>query len=350
MCAVEESPQLLRGRLGGSSLTPTIGMPPLFLYLTLACTAMLACRSATTLGEGYLAGSGGVRIFYRVVGNGPDTIVTIHGGPGGDMDNIAPDLERLATRHVVIYYDQRGGGRSELPADTILLHARYFVEDLETLRRHFGLGRMNLLAHSFGPVLAARYAQEHPDHVARMIFVGAIGPRRADAASYGRTMYARMQPATRDSIIALVEALLTGAAPDPVITCRAYEQLMHRAALEEGDSTTPKGGSCTAPPEAVKYAHRYTSQVTFASLGKWDYTGALGRVSAPLLVIYGDRDPSPVSSQRAWAAALPQGRLLVIPGAGHGPHVGRPDMFFPAVDTFLSGRWPGGAVSVHRDD
>jgi hypothetical protein len=32
--------------------------------------------------------------------------------------------------------DQRGGGRSELPADTILLDARYFVEDLEAVRRH----------------------------------------------------------------------------------------------------------------------------------------------------------------------------------------------------------------------
>lgn len=196
---------------------------------------MLACGSATTPREGYLVGSGGVRIFYRVVGNGPDTIVSIHGGPGGDMNNIAPDLGRLGTRHVVIYYDQRGGGRSELPADTTLLDARYFVEDLEAV-------------------------------------------------------------------------------------------------------------PCTAPPEAVEYAHRYTSQITFASFGEWDYTGALRGVQAPLLVIYGDRDPSPVSSQRAWAAAVPRGRLLVIPGARHGPHVDRPDVFFSAVDTFLSGGWPEGGL------
>jgi proline iminopeptidase len=90
-------------------------MPAVFLWLTLVCAAMPACRSATTPREGYLAGSGGVRIFYRVVGNGPDTIVAIHGGPGGEMNNIAPDLDPLGTRHVIIYYDQRGGGRSDLP-------------------------------------------------------------------------------------------------------------------------------------------------------------------------------------------------------------------------------------------
>jgi proline iminopeptidase len=67
------------------------------------------------------------------------------------------------------------------PADTALRDARYFVEDLDALRRHFGLERMNLLAHSFGPVLAARYAQAYPDRVARMIFMGAIGPRHAEA-------------------------------------------------------------------------------------------------------------------------------------------------------------------------
>lgn len=302
--------------------------------------------------EGYLAGSGGVRIFYRVVGTGSDTVVAIHGGPGGDMENIAPDLGRLGTSHVVIYYDQRGGGRSELPADTTLLDARYFVEDLEALRRHFGLERMNLLAHSFGPVLAARYAQTYPDHVARMIFMGAIGPRRADAAAFGRAMYQRMDSATRDSAITLVQSLSSGTASDPVAACRAYEELVRvRPGSSAQDSfTLPKGDACRAPPKAVQYANRYTGQITLASFGEWNYMGALKRLSAPLLVIYGDRDQSPVSSQRAWAAAVPRGRLLVIPGATHWPHVDRPDVVFPAIDTFLRGHWPEGAAPIHPDD
>ena len=317
-------------------------MRPMMLYLALAAL-MLSCRSSDVRREGYFAGSGGIRIFYRVVGGGSDTVVVIHGGPGGDMNNIAPDLEQLAARRVVIYYDQRGGGRSELPADTSLLDAKYFVEDLEALRRHFGLERLNLLAHSFGPVLAARYAQTYPKRVARLIFLGAIGPRKADARAYGQTMYARMDSATRDSTIALVKALLTGTG-DALVACRAYEDLQNQWAVTQGDTTPNKGTICAAPPQAIRYAHVHTSQKTVESLGDWDYTEALGHVSAPLLVIYGDRDPSPISSQRAWAAAVPEGRLLVVPGARKGVHVDRPDLFFPAVDTFLSGRWPDGAV------
>jgi proline iminopeptidase len=209
---------------------------------------------------------------------------------------------------------------------------------------------MNLLAHSFGPVLAARYAQTYPEHVGRIVFMGAIGPRRADAAAFGRTMYERMDSATRDSSTALVKSLITGSTPDPLAACRAYEKLLRHADSVQGQVTGSRGTSCAGSREAVEYAHRYTSQITLTSFGNWDYTKALKQVQAPLLVIYGDRDPSPLSSQQAWSAAVPRGRLLVIRGAGHRPHVDRPDVFFPAVDSFLSGRWPQGAVPIRPND
>ncbi|WP_309890623.1 hypothetical protein [Archangium sp.] len=51
----------------------------------------------------------------------------------------------------------------------------------------------------------------------------------------------------------------------------------------------------------------------------------------------------PLEGAREWAASIPGARLLAIPGAGHAPHLERPDLFFPAVDAFLAGGWPEGA-------
>ena len=98
----------------------------------------------------------GVDLFYRVVGTGPDVLVMIHGGPGMDMGYMVPDFAPLAARHQLLFYDQRGGGRSELLRDdpALFTMARH-VADLEALRQRFGLQRMTLVAHSFGPAIAA---------------------------------------------------------------------------------------------------------------------------------------------------------------------------------------------------
>ena len=79
-----------------------------------------------------------------------------------DLESIAGDFATLGARHVVIFYDQRGAGRSTLPADTTRLSATQQVADLDAVRRHFGLTRVTLVAHSYGPLLAATYAIVHP--------------------------------------------------------------------------------------------------------------------------------------------------------------------------------------------
>lgn len=316
----------------------------LILILPLSLLAACAGASARTdpvPREGFVEGADGVRLYYRVAGSGPDTVVALHGGPGVGHEVLAPDLGPLEARHTVIYYDQRGGGRSGLP-DTALLGMDRFVEDLEAVRRHFAMERMTLLAHSFGPLVAASYARAYPERVERMVFAGAIGPRRADGNAYARAT-ARRDTARERRWQGIIRRLLTGTAQDAVDACREYEAMNREAAAAEG-RPRPRGTSCDAPAQAVQYGYRYTSQITPRRLGDWNFTGALRNLRAPLLVITGDRDETPLAGHRAWAAAVPHGRLLVIPGAGHGPHVDAPDVYFSAVDAFLAGGWPAGAV------
>ena len=312
----------------------------LLLPLVAAC-ATAAVQSAVPR-EGFIEGADGVRLFYRVAGSGAVTIVALHGGPGVGHEVLAPDLEPLAARHTVIFYDQRGGGRSGLP-DTTLLGMDRFVEDLEAVRRHFGMERMTLLAHSFAPLIAASYARTYPERVERMIFLGGLGPRREDAIAFGQTRAAQRDSAQTARWREIVQRFRSGTPAEAVEACRESWKMMHDIVVAQG-WPRPRGTSCNAPAEAVLYGYRYTSQVLPRGLGAYDFTREMGGVRAPLLVITGDRDETPVPAHRAWAAAVPNGRLLVIPGGGHYPHVEDPEIFFPAVDVFVAGGWPEGAV------
>src|SRR5689334_22858504 len=159
--------------------------------LALVSLAMPAGAQKPT--EGYVAAGDSIRLFYRVVGRGTDTLIAIHGGPGVDLESIYGDFAPLTEQHVVIFYDQRGAGRSTLPRDTTILSAATQISDLDAVRRRFKLDRVVLVAHSYGPLLPATYAIAHPDHVRGMIFFGPVPPRRGDFFQrFGRTLLSRM--------------------------------------------------------------------------------------------------------------------------------------------------------------
>src|SRR5207248_7381684 len=112
----------------------------------------------------------GVQLFVHEEGAGPPVIV-VHGGPGLDSNYLAPDLQPLSQAHRVIYYDQRGSGRSTL---SNRVTADMLVSDLDALRQRLRLSKIALLGHSWGSGLAALYAAAHPESVSRLVLVSSM--------------------------------------------------------------------------------------------------------------------------------------------------------------------------------
>ena len=312
----------------------TLGVASLAIVL-LACGATPPPSAEPRVTEGLIEGDGAA-LFYRMVGTGPDVLVMIHGGPGMDMGYMVPDFAPLAEHHRLLFYDQRGGGRSaHLRDDPALYTMAHHVADLEALRRRFGLERVTLVAHSFGPAIAASYAIAHPERVARMIFLGPVPPRAGDLwKRYGETVDRRLTPDERAELARLEAAMVHGA--DPVAACRAYWAIAVKPRLARPElASRVTGDFCGAGAEAIQSGMGIAGPHTQTSLGDWDFGPGLAAVRAPTLILHGEADAIPMDLVEGWTTALPDAKLVKIPGASHFPYVERPDLVWPLIEEFL---------------
>jgi len=305
----------------------------------LGALASIIAPSVAEAQTGWVTTSDSARLYYRIVGHGADTIIAIHGGPGLDHETIFGDFAVLGDKHTVIFYDQRGGGKSTLPADTTTLVAARQVQDLDELRKHFGVARVTLVAHSYGPLLAASYAIAHPANVKRMVFFGPVPPRRGTFwQRFGQSVNARLD-STQRATMAEAGRRMTDPNGDTRDACRDYWAIGLRPRLAEPDRTLPllKSDMCATDPAGLRYGNRIGNRVIMASYGDWGLRPQLRASNVPTLVVHGEEESIPMDLVEEWVTSLPHARLLRVQRAAHFTYAERPELVWPAVERFLSG-------------
>ena len=256
----------------------------------------------------------GVQIFERRVGGGPAAVV-LHGGPGAHHDYLLPGFDALAAGRTLIYYDQRGGGRSAVPRD-VPVGWKEHVADLEALRSLWHLDRMPLVGYSWGALLALLYAIQHPDRVERLVLVSPAPTWREARARFEAIFAERnLAPALQEARRELRESGLREQDPD-VYQKRLFElsvtPYFHDASLAR--NLTP-----------FRVTGR-TQQDVWESLGEYDLRPALRSLHLPATVLHGDSDPIPADLAQATADAL-GAEFHLIARCGHVPYVERFDEF-----------------------
>ncbi|MEO7086680.1 MAG: alpha/beta hydrolase [Gemmatimonadaceae bacterium] len=288
---------------------------------------------------GWVTMSDSARLYYRVAGHGADTIIAIHGGPGMDHESIFADFAPLTKSHTVIFYDQRGGGKSTLPKDTSTLGAQRQVQDLDELRLHFGLAKVTLVAHSYGPLLAASYAIAHPNNVKKMVFFGPVPPYRADFwQRFGKSLNARLD-STQRRAMAAASRMMTSPGGDTKKGCRDYWAIATRPRLAEPDRTMSmiKSDLCATDAAGIRYGNVTSNHIIMNSYGDWDLRPQLKTLHIPTLIVHGEEDSIPMDMVEQWATSIPGARLFRVPRAAHFAYAERPDIVWPEVEAFLSG-------------
>jgi proline iminopeptidase len=269
-------------------------------------------------------------LFYEVVGAG-DAVVVVHGGPGLDHAYLRPGLDILANSLSLVYYDQRGTGRSEGPLGPDAINLDAFVGDIDRLREALGLDEVTVLGHSFGGLIAMAYALEHPESTRALLLLNTVepGPRWRDEA-------ASRAAAARTSADASELEEITGspgfAERDPAVMSRLYRvayrgTFKDRSRVEELNLELAANTARDGPDVA---------RLLGESLGDVDWWDRLSGLDVPTLVVHGRFDPTPVEMAEALVETLPSGRLALLE-SGHFPYVEAPGELVRVVRSFLAG-------------
>jgi len=271
-----------------------------------------------------------VPLYWAAWGSeGASRLVVLHGGPGAHHDYLLPQMLRLAERHDVLFYDQRGGGRSKYD-NLAPVTWRTQVDDLaRVVDELVPGGPLHLVGYSWGGLLALLYtlhaAEARGRAPASLTLIDPAPISRSYRATFEAEFLRRQQSAAVQALRAEVASSgLRERDPD------AYRQRAFELSVA-GYFYDPAASHGLTP-------FRVTGRVqqsVWESLGDYDLTPSLGGVACPTLVVHGREDPIPLASSEAAAAAIPGARLVVIERCGHVPYVEQPDALWAAVLPFV---------------
>jgi len=268
-------------------------------------------------------------------------LVIVHGGPGGNVytyeHTIGPALEAFTT---IVYYDQRGSGRSAAPADPADYRMPAVVADIEALRAALGAERINLLGFSFGGLIAAEYAVAHPGRVERLVLQSAPDGDWRRLAAVQTWGFETLATGER---LARIRALSAQPIGSPMERMNAVWNLADRDSVDR---------FLFHRPEAAALYRRLWEQSGLTNTGLMaaamfaegnaratPLADDLHRISARTLVLVGRYDRNVgLDMERDLAARIAGVRLLIMENSAHFPEMEEPEPYAAALRAFLTER------------
>jgi len=293
-----------------------------------------------------------ILLYYFQSGKGRPILV-VHGGPGFPPLEAWEGLERLTDNHKFYYYHQRGCGKSTRPVDTFdssnylqnmvelnkILGLSTQIADIERIRRILKQEKIILIGHSYGGFLATLYAVEFPDRVDKMILIAPAGVLKmpidqgSGLDALKNYLSEEMKSEFDDFLARYFDygMIFSKSEQDLVALNHGYVQFYEEAYKNIGLTIPDQAGQKPADIGG------WMVHAMYFSLGlKYDLRDELKRINAPVLVIHGEKDMMPSKVSQEYVDLLPEGQLVIIPGATHFPFLENPEKFAAAVAVFLS--------------
>jgi proline iminopeptidase len=320
-------------------------MKTLIFSLVLVLAAI--CATAQTdrvypVQEGFVDANG-IMIYYTMLGRG-EPLLILHGGPGASHDYFLPYLLPLARHHKVIFIDERGSGKSQKLEDRSAYTIENMVEDVEGVRQGLGLGKIDLLGHSYGGALAQAYALKYQRNLNHLILASTWSSSAALNQIFVK-MKQNMAPELRERIDRLeAQGLFRGKDYEK----NRYSNEYMIAAWGEGyfpyvyHNRPDPNYDPTALGEAWDlYREMWGEHGEFiidGNLKSVEYTDRLAGIKVPTLMLVGEHDECDPSLSLAMHEKIAGSKMVVLPNSGHMTFVDQTGMFIKAVDEFLGAK------------
>ena len=283
--------------------------------------------------ENFITTNDGARLYFETRGSGPMVVI-----PNGSI--YLDDFEVLAEERTLVAYDPRNRGRSDATNDGDIGRD---VEDLESVRRYFDIGQMDLVGHSYAGLLAALYGMRYPGCAGRIVQIGPMepvaggqyAPELSNNDGLAGQLFARLGQ--------LYQARTTET--DEEICRQAWAILGALYVADPKDAGRIHWGRCELANE--RGFMMYWTRRMMPSIQSLRLPDEASKLTAPVLTIHGTKDRNAAyGAGRDWAAMLPDARLVTVEGAAHAPWIDAPQKVLGAMRTFLAGSWPEGAEKV----
>jgi len=255
-------------------------------------------------------------------------VVFLHGGPGSGCNQSQTALFD-ATRHHVIFVDQRGAGQSVPRRERRHNTTAHLVADLEKVRLHLAIDRWLVVGGSWGATLALAYAQTHPDRVRGMVLRAVFLGTRAELDWAFGTALATFHPVLHDALMALVplapdplpalwDLILN---PDPDIHTPAAQAWYHveRVLSELVPAVTtmpPRADSASLSATPFMEAHYFSNNCFLPDGALLAGADLLAEIPGIIVQARYDLLCPPVTASRL-AARWPTAQLVIVEAAGH---------------------------------
>jgi pimeloyl-ACP methyl ester carboxylesterase len=293
--------------------------------------------------EGFVQASDGVELYYRKRGNEGRTVIVPSRLFNWD------ELNFLGNHFTYISYDMRNRGRSSKVSDGELLTLEKDVDDLEAVRRYFGIEWFSTIGYSYLGKVVIMYAREHPVRIDRVVQVGPVPPVFSTEYPEELTAASLPSPFPEGEVERLTALRDEGVKEsDPKRYCEVFWEIIpYQLVGDAANVDKINADYCDMENEwPVNIDFHMEHAFTNSAMNHVLSDEEIEEVEVPVLTIHGTRDRNaPYGAGREWAMKLPDARLITIEGAGH--HVWADD---PAINeailTFLQGEWPERAEVV----